>query len=108
LGKAVAEAFNERVESAVGEFLSTIGRLQAEQQKQIQDFQVVNYMYCYQSILNLFIAKEYFLFTFLLLLMDGSLSKFVLLCSGWRMFNCVPPVFRFKNCHSRYSLKTFS
>ncbi|KAG6785331.1 hypothetical protein POTOM_011061 [Populus tomentosa] len=39
LGKAVAEALNERVESAVGEFLSTIGRLQAEQQKQIQDFQ---------------------------------------------------------------------
>ena len=40
LGKAVAEALNERVESAVGEFFSTIGRLQAEQQKQIQDFQV--------------------------------------------------------------------
>ncbi|EEF41262.1 uncharacterized protein At4g13200, chloroplastic [Ricinus communis] len=39
LGKALAEAVNERVESAVGEFLSTIGRLQAEQQRQIQDFQ---------------------------------------------------------------------
>ncbi|KAL3645080.1 hypothetical protein CASFOL_010260 [Castilleja foliolosa] len=39
LGKAVAEALNERVESAVGEFLSTIGRLQAEQQKQVQEFQ---------------------------------------------------------------------
>ncbi|XP_065876482.1 uncharacterized protein At4g13200, chloroplastic [Euphorbia lathyris] len=39
LGKAVAEAVNERIESAVGEFLSTIGRLQAEQQRQIQDFQ---------------------------------------------------------------------
>ncbi|CAK7349362.1 unnamed protein product [Dovyalis caffra] len=39
LGKALAEAINERVESAVGEFFSTIGRLQAEQQKQIQDFQ---------------------------------------------------------------------
>ncbi|WCJ38108.1 hypothetical protein M5689_019184 [Euphorbia peplus] len=39
LGKAVAEAVNERLESAVGEFLSTIGRLQAEQQRQIQDFQ---------------------------------------------------------------------
>ncbi|XP_051141938.1 uncharacterized protein At4g13200, chloroplastic-like [Andrographis paniculata] len=39
LGKAVAEAVNERVESAVGEFLSVIGRLQAEQQKQIQEFQ---------------------------------------------------------------------
>ncbi|XP_050204290.1 uncharacterized protein At4g13200, chloroplastic [Mercurialis annua] len=39
LGKAVAEAVNERLESAVGEFLSTIGRLQAEQQRQVQDFQ---------------------------------------------------------------------
>ncbi|KAJ0052043.1 hypothetical protein Pint_01577 [Pistacia integerrima] len=39
LGKAVAEAVNERVESAVGEFFSTIGRLQAEQQKQVQEFQ---------------------------------------------------------------------
>ncbi|KAL6564013.1 hypothetical protein OROHE_005253 [Orobanche hederae] len=39
LGKAVGEALNERLESAVGEFLSTIGRLQAEQQKQVQEFQ---------------------------------------------------------------------
>ncbi|XP_041008819.1 uncharacterized protein At4g13200, chloroplastic-like [Juglans microcarpa x Juglans regia] len=39
LGKAVAEALNERIESTVGEFLSSIGRLQAEQQKQVQDFQ---------------------------------------------------------------------
>ncbi|GMY33948.1 hypothetical protein FCV25MIE_29190 [Fagus crenata] len=39
LGKAVAEALNERIESTVGEFLSAIGRLQAEQQKQVQDFQ---------------------------------------------------------------------
>ncbi|KAI3449877.1 hypothetical protein Pfo_006542 [Paulownia fortunei] len=39
LGKAVAETLNERIESAVGEFLSTIGRLQAEQQKQVQEFQ---------------------------------------------------------------------
>ncbi|KAK1552568.1 hypothetical protein Q3G72_019262 [Acer saccharum] len=39
LGKALAEALNERVESAVGEFLSTVGRLQAEQQKQVQEFQ---------------------------------------------------------------------
>ncbi|XP_057798214.1 uncharacterized protein At4g13200, chloroplastic-like [Salvia miltiorrhiza] len=39
LGKAVAEALNERLESAVGEFLSSIGRLQAEQQKQVQEFQ---------------------------------------------------------------------
>ncbi|KAI8574301.1 hypothetical protein RHMOL_Rhmol01G0343800 [Rhododendron molle] len=39
LGKALAEAVNERVESAVGEFFSALGRLQAEQQKQVQDFQ---------------------------------------------------------------------
>ncbi|XVE78064.1 hypothetical protein DITRI_Ditri13aG0114200 [Diplodiscus trichospermus] len=39
LGKALAEALNERIESTVGEFLSTIGRLQAEQQKQVLDFQ---------------------------------------------------------------------
>ncbi|KAI3980353.1 hypothetical protein MKX01_003892 [Papaver californicum] len=39
LGKALAEAINERVESTVGELLSTVGRLQAEQQKQVQDFQ---------------------------------------------------------------------
>lgn len=42
LGKALAEALNERVESAVGELLSTVGRLQAEQQKQVQEFQVLN------------------------------------------------------------------
>lgn len=40
LGKALAEAVNERLESAVGEFLSTVGRLQAEQQKQVLEFQV--------------------------------------------------------------------
>ncbi|GMI73502.1 hypothetical protein HRI_001019500 [Hibiscus trionum] len=39
LGKALAEALNERVESTIGEFLSVVGRLQAEQQKQVQDFQ---------------------------------------------------------------------
>lgn len=39
LGKALGEALTERIESAVGEFLSTIGRLQSERQKQIQDFQ---------------------------------------------------------------------
>ncbi|KAJ9543482.1 hypothetical protein OSB04_023189 [Centaurea solstitialis] len=39
LGKALAEALNERIESTVGEFLSTVGRLQAEQQKQVQEFQ---------------------------------------------------------------------
>ncbi|KAL2932826.1 hypothetical protein RDABS01_015945 [Bienertia sinuspersici] len=39
LGKALGEALTERIESTVGEFLSTIGRLQAEQQKQVQDFQ---------------------------------------------------------------------
>ncbi|KAI3915627.1 hypothetical protein MKX01_015452 [Papaver californicum] len=39
LGKALAEAINERIESTVGELLSTVGRLQAQQQKQVQDFQ---------------------------------------------------------------------
>ncbi|KAI4326387.1 hypothetical protein MLD38_031708 [Melastoma candidum] len=39
LGKALAEALNERIESTVGEFLSTFGRFQAEQQKQVQEFQ---------------------------------------------------------------------
>ncbi|KAM5563145.1 hypothetical protein ABKV19_018030 [Rosa sericea] len=39
LGRALAEALNERIESSVGEFLSTIGRLQAEQQKQVENFQ---------------------------------------------------------------------
>ncbi|XWS31301.1 hypothetical protein CRYUN_Cryun23aG0065300 [Craigia yunnanensis] len=39
LGKALAEALNERIESTVGEFLSAVGRLQAEQQKQVLDFQ---------------------------------------------------------------------
>ncbi|KAI8555681.1 hypothetical protein RHMOL_Rhmol05G0192400 [Rhododendron molle] len=34
-GKAQAEAVNDRVESAVWEFLSTLRRLQAEQQKQV-------------------------------------------------------------------------
>ena len=32
LEKALAEALNERIESTIGEFLSTVGRLQAEQQ----------------------------------------------------------------------------
>ncbi|XP_017984948.1 PREDICTED: uncharacterized protein LOC18612807 isoform X2 [Theobroma cacao] len=39
LGKALAEALNERLESTIGEFLGAVGRLQAEQQKQVQDFQ---------------------------------------------------------------------
>ncbi|GLT24977.1 hypothetical protein SLA2020_001360 [Shorea laevis] len=38
LGKALAEALNERIESTIGEFLGTVGRLQAEQQKQVQEF----------------------------------------------------------------------
>lgn len=40
LGKAIGEALTERIESVVGEVLSTIGRVQSEQQKQVQDFQV--------------------------------------------------------------------
>ncbi|KMT05695.1 hypothetical protein BVRB_7g167030 [Beta vulgaris subsp. vulgaris] len=39
LGKALGEALTERIESTVGEFLSTIGRLQSEQQKQVLEFQ---------------------------------------------------------------------
>ncbi|KAJ0963694.1 hypothetical protein J5N97_028816 [Dioscorea zingiberensis] len=39
LGKAFAEALNERIGSTVGEILSVIGQFQAEQQKQVQDFQ---------------------------------------------------------------------
>ncbi|KAL0390843.1 UNVERIFIED_CONTAM: putative protein, chloroplastic [Sesamum calycinum] len=39
LGKALGEALTERIESTVGEFLSVIRRLQAEQQKQILEFQ---------------------------------------------------------------------
>ncbi|GAB4841304.1 hypothetical protein Ancab_022030 [Ancistrocladus abbreviatus] len=39
LGRAFGEVLSERIESTVGEFLSTIGRLQAEQQKQVQEFQ---------------------------------------------------------------------
>ncbi|KAI3461038.1 hypothetical protein Pfo_017701 [Paulownia fortunei] len=39
LGKALGEALTERLESTMGEFLSIIGRLQAEQQKQVLEFQ---------------------------------------------------------------------
>ncbi|XP_023548651.1 uncharacterized protein At4g13200, chloroplastic-like [Cucurbita pepo subsp. pepo] len=39
LGKAFAETLTERVESTVGVVLSEIGRLQAERQQQIIDFQ---------------------------------------------------------------------
>nr|AAM62995.1 unknown [Arabidopsis thaliana] len=39
LGKALAEVINERIESTVGEVLSTIGKFQAEQQKQVQEIQ---------------------------------------------------------------------
>lgn len=53
LGKAVAEALNERIESTVGEFLSTVGRLQAEQQKQVQDFQVRSSLSCKAALYNL-------------------------------------------------------
>uniref|UniRef100_A0A2C9UTL1 Uncharacterized protein n=1 Tax=Manihot esculenta TaxID=3983 RepID=A0A2C9UTL1_MANES len=40
VGKALAEALSERIESTVGDLLNVMGRLQAEQQRQIQDFQV--------------------------------------------------------------------
>ncbi|CAL9225052.1 unnamed protein product [Arabidopsis halleri] len=39
LGKALAEVINEKIESTVGEVLGTIGRFQAEQQKQVQEIQ---------------------------------------------------------------------
>ncbi|KAJ4954904.1 hypothetical protein NE237_011687 [Protea cynaroides] len=39
LGKALTEAINQRIESTVGELLSAVGNLQAEQQKQVQEFQ---------------------------------------------------------------------
>ncbi|KAK2444930.1 Thioredoxin superfamily protein [Trifolium repens] len=39
LGKALAETLNERIESTVGELSSTVGRLQAEQQRQVHEFQ---------------------------------------------------------------------
>ncbi|KAG0457335.1 hypothetical protein HPP92_022492 [Vanilla planifolia] len=39
LGRAFAETLNERIGSAVGEILSVVGQWQAEQQKQVQDFQ---------------------------------------------------------------------
>ncbi|CAN6235607.1 unnamed protein product [Urochloa humidicola] len=39
LGKAFAEALTERLESVVGEVFSVVGQWQAEQQKQVQDFQ---------------------------------------------------------------------
>jgi len=39
MGKAFAEALNERIGSTVGEILSVVGQWQAEQQKQAQDFQ---------------------------------------------------------------------
>lgn len=42
LGKALGEVLTERIGSSVGEFLSVIGRMQAEQQKQVLEFQVCN------------------------------------------------------------------
>eukprot|EP00246_Nothoceros_aenigmaticus_P010302 TRINITY_DN26713_c0_g1_i1.p1 TRINITY_DN26713_c0_g1~~TRINITY_DN26713_c0_g1_i1.p1 ORF type:complete len:153 (+),score=28.70 TRINITY_DN26713_c0_g1_i1:95-553(+) len=39
LGKAFAEAVTDRLSSALGEFLSHVGRMQAEQQKTVREFQ---------------------------------------------------------------------
>lgn len=61
LGKALAEALNERIESTVGEFLSAIGRLQAEQQKQVQDFQVMSNSSCNRSTLESLLILSYIL-----------------------------------------------
>ena len=41
LGKAFAGALTERVETVVGEVFSVVGQWQAEQQKQVQEFQVL-------------------------------------------------------------------
>jgi hypothetical protein len=65
LGKALAEAVNERIESTVGEFLSTIGRLQAEQQKQVQDFQVMSNSSCNRSTLDSLLILSYILCSFI-------------------------------------------
>ncbi|GJV90538.1 nucleobase-ascorbate transporter 4-like protein [Tanacetum coccineum] len=40
-----AEGLNERIRSTVREFLSTVDRLQAEQQKQVQEFHVLHIFY---------------------------------------------------------------
>jgi hypothetical protein len=40
LGKALAETVSERIGSLVGELLSEVGQRQAEQQRQIREFQV--------------------------------------------------------------------
>lgn len=48
LGKAFAEALNERIESTVGEILSVVGQWQAEQQKQVQDFQVSSWIFTFR------------------------------------------------------------
>jgi len=53
LGKALAETLNERIESTLGELLSTVGRLQAEQQKQVQEFQVKNIFNWHCVVLDL-------------------------------------------------------
>ncbi|KAK1571856.1 hypothetical protein Q3G72_024081 [Acer saccharum] len=68
LGKALAEALNKRVESAVGEFLSTVGRLQAEKQKQVQEFQVlvvymISYVQKHQVGLHIQIEEDFPVFS---------------------------------------------
>lgn len=52
LGKALAEVINERIESTVGEVLGNIGRFQAEQQKQVQEIQVLLIKACKISMNN--------------------------------------------------------
>lgn len=42
LGKALAETVSERIGSLVGELLSEVGQRQAEQQRQIREFQVMS------------------------------------------------------------------
>jgi hypothetical protein len=57
LGKAFAEAFMERVESVVGEVFSVVRQWQAEQQKQVQESQVLRH-----SVLALDEHSQYFVF----------------------------------------------
>jgi hypothetical protein len=83
LGKAFAEALNERIESTVGEFLSVIGQWQAEQQKQVLDFQVRLIFTVYRLTVFFLVLCNYTLFRLILdlsllsLLRDANTTTFV-------------------------------
>lgn len=82
LGKALAEAVNERIESTVGEFLSAIGRLQAEQQKQVQDFQVMSNSSCNRSTLDSLLILSYILCSFIFFVLSIS---FITVQISWKI-----------------------